>query len=196
MEGVMKEDVLEQIVDDYLQYNGYFTVHNVYFSPRRNHPKYVAAQDRVPSDLDVLGLNPKRRGTNRVWAISCKAWQSGFDAPYLLDQLRGKAPNPKRPRWMQFRELWVPKWAEAFRAKVEDLTGATAFHYSIAVTRLDGDPTGWQTNGMIRRNLRGNPLSFLTLEQMWTALRNTVGLRPAPSEIGRLTQLLKAAGLA
>ncbi len=29
----MKEDVLEQIVDDYLQLNGYFTVHNVRFKP-------------------------------------------------------------------------------------------------------------------------------------------------------------------
>ena len=25
----VKEDVLEQIVDDYLQFKGYFTVHNV-----------------------------------------------------------------------------------------------------------------------------------------------------------------------
>ena len=29
----MKEDVLEQIVDDYLQMQGYFTTHNVRFNP-------------------------------------------------------------------------------------------------------------------------------------------------------------------
>jgi len=29
----VKEDILEQIVDDYLQFNGYFTTHNVRFKP-------------------------------------------------------------------------------------------------------------------------------------------------------------------
>jgi hypothetical protein len=35
----VKEDVLEQIVDDYLQFQGYFTTHNVRFRPRANHPE-------------------------------------------------------------------------------------------------------------------------------------------------------------
>jgi hypothetical protein len=52
----MKEDVLEQIVDDYLQFRGYFTVHNVSFRPDPAHPAYEAAKDRVPSDVDVIGL--------------------------------------------------------------------------------------------------------------------------------------------
>jgi len=30
----MKEDVLEQVVDDYLKFKGYFTTHNVRFGPR------------------------------------------------------------------------------------------------------------------------------------------------------------------
>lgn len=40
----MKEDVLEQIVDDYLQFNGYFTTHNVRFRPSSKHPEYVPAR--------------------------------------------------------------------------------------------------------------------------------------------------------
>jgi len=32
----MKEDVLEQIVDDYPQMQGYFTAHNVRFNPPRD----------------------------------------------------------------------------------------------------------------------------------------------------------------
>lgn len=29
----MKEDILEQLVDDYLKFNGFFTAHNVKFQP-------------------------------------------------------------------------------------------------------------------------------------------------------------------
>ena len=36
----MKEDILEQLVDDYLKFNGFFTLHNVKFQPAlRGHPK-------------------------------------------------------------------------------------------------------------------------------------------------------------
>ena len=33
----MKEDVLEQVVEDYLQSRGYFTRHNVRFKPAPDH---------------------------------------------------------------------------------------------------------------------------------------------------------------
>jgi hypothetical protein len=54
----MKEDVLEQIFDDYLQFDGFFTTHNVRLRPRPDHPEYVAAEDVVPSDVDVVGFQP------------------------------------------------------------------------------------------------------------------------------------------
>ena len=54
----MKEDILEQIADDYLQFKGYFTTHNVRFKPDTAHPAYVADLDRVPSDVDVATLRP------------------------------------------------------------------------------------------------------------------------------------------
>jgi len=47
----------------------------------------------------------------------------------------------------------------------------------------------------IKANLEGNPISFLTLEEMWTSVLETVTNIPAASEIGRLAQLLKAARL-
>jgi hypothetical protein len=89
----MKEDVLEQIVDDYLQMQGYFTTHNVRFNPPKDE-HYVAKDDSVPSDIDVVGLHPKLTGPDRVMVVSCKSWQSGFAAPLILAQLRGKAKNP------------------------------------------------------------------------------------------------------
>ena len=86
----MKEDVLEQIVDDYLQMQGYFTTHNVRFNPPRDE-YFVARDESVPSDIDVVGLHPRRTGAERVMVVSCKSWQSGFAAPQILSQLRGEA---------------------------------------------------------------------------------------------------------
>jgi hypothetical protein len=190
----MKEDVLEQIVDDYLQMQGYFTTHNVRFNPPKDQ-HYVPQVESVPSDIDVVGLHPRHTGASRVIVVSCKSWQSGFAAPQILAQLRGEAKNPKRPRELQFRELWMPRWAQGFRKKIEDITGSREFTYCLAVTRLQGDASGWVDDANIRECLGGNPLRFLTLKDMWGVVLDTVTTTPAASEMGRLAQLLKAAGL-
>ena len=44
----MKEDILEQLVDDYLKFNGFFTVHNVKFQPAKTDPDYVRADSFNP----------------------------------------------------------------------------------------------------------------------------------------------------
>ena len=190
----MKEDVLEQIVDDYLQMQGYFTTHNVRFNPPRDQ-HYVSQTDSVASDIDVVGLHPRRTGAERVMVVSCKSWQSGFAASHILAQLRGEAKNPKRARELQFRELWMPRWAGGFREKIEAITGEREFTYCLAVTRLHGDASAWAGDPTIRECLGGNPFRFLTLEDMWGVVLRTVTTTPAASEMGRLAQLLKAAGL-
>ena len=190
----MKEDVLEQIVDDYLQMQGYFTTHNVRFNPPKDE-YYVTRDDSVPSDIDVVGLHPGRTGADRVMVVSCKSWQSGFAATRILAQLRGEAKNPKRRAELQFRELWMPRWAAGFRNRIEEITGESVFTYCLAVTRLRGNASAWTTDATIGECLGGNPLRFLTLEQMWGAVLHAVTTTPAPSEMGRLAQLLKAAGL-
>lgn len=191
----MKEDVLEQVVDDYLQAQGYFTTHNIRFKPSTDHPEYSARSDSVPSDIDVVGLHPRLSGRDKVFAVSCKSWQTGFDASRILAQLRGEAPNPKRPQHLRFRELWTPKWAEAFRRRLEELTGQGEFTYCIAVTHLKGDGAAWSSDPVISANLAGNPFQFLPLEMMWAKVLAEVTTTPAASEFGRLAQLLKAAGL-
>jgi hypothetical protein len=65
----MKEDILEQLVDDYLQLRGYFTRHNVKFRPRNDHPQFVKKQDSNHSDIDVIGYNPRLAGAARVWVV-------------------------------------------------------------------------------------------------------------------------------
>ena len=191
----MKEDVLEQIVDDYLQLNGYFTIHNVRFKPSPDHPEFVANDDRVASDVDVVGLHPAKRGHARVWVVSCKAWQSGFNADRRLKELRGAGRNPIRSNGSYFPEIWTPSLGDALRREIEDRTNSKKFRYSLAVTKLKGNGEAWNEEQRIRENLGGNPFSFLTLEAMWTENLETIGTTPQPSEIGRLAQLLKAAGV-
>lgn len=89
----------------------------------------------------------------------------------------------------------MPKWSEAFRSKIEDLTGETRFTYRIAVTRLNGGAASWTTDPTIVANLDGSTFSFLTLEEMWATMLQELTTTPASSEMGRLAQLLKAAGL-
>ena len=191
----MKEDVLEQIVDDYLKFKGYFTTHNVGFRPSPGHEHYVGTQDSVFSDIDVVAIHPGKEGVDRVVAVSCKAWQAGFDATAKLAELRGEKKNPKRETWRHFRELWIPKWSEAFRARILELTGESEFTYRIAVTRLKGDAAAWAEEPRIKENLRGCSVGFLPLDEMWAMMLKELTTTPAPSEIGRLAQLLKAAGL-
>ena len=75
------------------------------------------------------------------------------------------------------------------------------FTYRIAVTRFQGDspgaygPRSGATTRPSRTNLPGCSIGFLTLEEMWTTLLAELRRTPAASEIGRLAQLLKAAGL-
>ena len=196
----MKEDVLEQIVDDYLQFKGYFTTHSVRFKPDAAHVEYVGDQDRVSSDVDVVGYRPTGSREDRVIVVSCKSWQTGFNPRKKLIELREGTGPRKRPTWRHFRELWIPKWSEAFREEIEKLTGSRVFHYKIAVTRFQGDDArswakAWSEDVTIRRNLPGCTVGFLTLEEMWATMPGELRTTPASSEMGRLAQLLKAAGL-
>lgn len=187
----MKEDVLEQIVDDYLKHLGYFTQHNIRYRPRKDHPDFQSQPDSVYSDIDVIGIHPTRSEPDRVTVVTCKSWQAGFNADAKLAELRGK----KNETWKHFRELWIPKWSEAFRTTVAERTGVKRFDYRIAVTWIRGDEEAWGLDSTISANLPGCTVGFLTLEQMWNRLLIDLNTTPAASEVGRLAQLLKAADL-
>ena len=203
----MKEDVLEQLVEDYLHLNGYFTQHNVRFKPPVSDSEFVGNEHRVSSDIDVIGVNPRKRGPDKVRVVSCKSWQKGFDPALRLGQMRGTKRNPKREVWRHHRELWVPIWARCFRAEVEELTGQSRFHYQIAVTKLTGEVSQpkaaselWATDKRIQTNLAGSQFSFLEFQKIWSAVytppEGEGSKSPAASNIGRLAQLMKAAGIA
>jgi hypothetical protein len=62
-----KEDILEQLVEEFLIHRGYFVRHNVKFLTNRNHPDFDSKLDSNHSDIDVLGFNPLFEGFDRVW---------------------------------------------------------------------------------------------------------------------------------
>jgi hypothetical protein len=69
------------------------------------------------------------------------------------------------------------------------------FAYRLAVTRLRTPVDGWSADPTIVANLAGSTFGVLTLEDMWSTVLAGVTMTPAASEMGRLAQLLKAAGL-
>lgn len=191
----MKEDILEQIVDDYLQARGFFTRHNIKFKPRKDNPQYRSADDSVPSDIDVLGVNPHKRGPSRVWAVTCKSWQSGFRIRAVLDNLSHNKIVSGREAWRFYRELWVPKWSEAFREAVFQETGSRVFTYVTAVTRLSGDRADWEGCPRFSRAMGGNPIRLLPLSEMVEDLLPRLTRTPASSDLSRTLQLLRASGV-
>jgi hypothetical protein len=190
----MKEDILEQLVDDYLKFNGFFTLHNVKFQPAKTDPEYVQKDDCVASDIDVVGFHPMREGIDRTWVVSCKSWQAGFDPKRRIQLIDGNKKISGREAWQSFRELVKKKWADALIAEIEKLTGSRKFTYVTAVTRLRGEASVWQEHQRFIDNLHGNPIKILTLQEILRDLYEKTDTTVASSEVGRLLQVIKASG--
>jgi hypothetical protein len=191
----MKEDILEQLVDDYLQSQGYFTRHNVKFRPRNGHPEFVRHDDSVSSDIDVIGLHPRRKGTDRVWVVSCKSWQAGFNVRSKLTELEQIKKRSGRDSWRAFRELMQANWSEGFCDAVERETGSRKFTYVTAVTSFKGDRSLWEDYPAFRTALCGSPVKLISLSEMYAAVLALMTTTVAGSHFGRTIQLLKASGV-
>lgn len=193
----MVEDVLEQVVDDWLRRYGYFTRTNVRFGPMKGDEGYDSKAHNQQSDIDVVAIKPTAaEGPDRVWAISCKAMQVGFSPNrWLAAAEQDKIYNGKNAR-KHIRELWDPVWAESLRYRVAELTGQSTFTYVLAVTRLGKgglpDTDIWRDHPVVGPNLADNPSRILTFGEMWADLQDDVTERIEPSNVGRLAQLLNA----
>jgi len=62
-----KEDILEQIVEEYLIHRGYFVQRNIKYRPDATDPDYQSKKDSVHSDIDVLAFNPAKKATSGFW---------------------------------------------------------------------------------------------------------------------------------
>ena len=138
-----KEDILEQIVEEYLIHKGYFVQHNIKFRPRKDHPDFVSNQDSNHSDIDVIGYHPKFEDERKVLVVSCKSWQGGFKPNATIDAIRKNKKVGGREAWKAFRELTKHKWTEAFLKAVKDATGEERFTYVTAVTHLRTNKDVW-----------------------------------------------------
>lgn len=191
----IKEDILEQLVEEYLLHQGYFIQHNIKFRPRGDHPDFATKQDSNHSDIDVVGIHPRRNGVDRVVAVSCKSWQGGFNPRAELEAIRQNKIVSGRERWRTFRELVSPKWAAAFLDRMEELNRTRSFKYITAVTRIDGDKILWEEHAEFRERLAGNPIEVLDLRQLLATVLPGLTTTVANTNIGRLLQLIKAAGV-
>jgi hypothetical protein len=190
----MKEDILEQLVDDYFRSKGYFTMHNVKFRPDKSHPDYIQNQDAVFSDIDLIGYNPRAKGAKRVVVVTCKSWQSGFSIDTVINAIEKDKKIGGKLAWKSFRELVKPKWSEAFCAKIYEQTGSNIFTYFTAVTKLSGARKSWESNTGFLKNLQNNPIQLLSVTEIMTEMSAEIDTTVAPSQIGRLLQVVKASG--
>lgn len=188
-----KEDILEQLVEEFLIHRGYFVRHNLKFLPRSDHPDYIQNQDSNHSDIDVLAYHPLKQGTDRVWAVSCKSWQAGFDPRAEIDAIEKNKTRRGRQAWQGFRELVKPKWSEAFVQAVRDATGQAEFTYVTAVTRLRGERSIWEARPSFLEAMNGNPIRILTLREMLEEVDGMLSTTVAGTELGRTLQLFRAA---
>lgn len=190
-----KEDILEQLVEEYLLHQGYFVRHNVKYLPKRDHADFVSNQDSNHSDIDVIGYHPTLSGVSRVLVVSCKSWQGGFNPAVELKHIKDKKIVRGREAWKSFRELVIPKWSDAFVSAVESATGQREFTYVLAVTKVVGDKTIWETSPEFIQAINGNPLRILDLREMLNAISPVLSSTLAGTEVGRMLQLFKAAGI-
>ena len=155
-----KEDILEQLAEEFLIHQVYFVRHNVKFLPRKDHPDFGHKLDSNHSDIDVLGYHPGLRGPNRVWAVSCKSWQGGFNPISKINEITLNKKIAGREAWKGFRELASPKWSEAFVAAIEEATGQRQFTYVTAVTKLVGDRSIWENHPPFCKAMVNNPINM------------------------------------
>lgn len=192
----MKEDILEQVVDEYLNLKGYFTMANVRFMPAKKCEGFDPQQDSVPSDIDIVGINPRVEGPSKVIAVSCKSWQDGFWPQWEMNKIKNNGSYAGRERWRAFRELSRDKWAKAFRDKIETLTGEREFEYWTACLFVAPQQAAathlWEQDEEFRRRLTPH-IRIKTLHDFFREIYLALGTTPAGSEVGRLIQVMKAA---
>lgn len=191
-----KEDILEQIVEEYLVHKGYFVQHNLKFLPRRDHPDFVSNQDSNHSDIDVIGYHPKLTGPEKVLVVSCKSWQSGFNPKSEIDAIEHGKKKRGRYAWQAFRELCVPKWSEAYLEAIEMATGNREFTCVLAVAKVNGDCADWEKYPPFTEAIEGNPLKVLTFKEMVAEIQKNLTTTLAATEVGRLLQMFNSAGIA
>lgn len=204
----MKEDILEQIVDDWLLANGsIFTKSNIKFRPDNLALGYAKKSDSNHSDIDILAVHLNKRGKNAVTVVTCKSWHNGFDPQDLVKcftTIEGNTKRGGREAWRFFRELIIPKWSKAFVDKIEAETGQRSFTYIVAVTSVlkNRDRSVFENCSIFKKTLedagaKNFEIKIVTVSEILDSYfgKNTVNHTIASTQLGRLIQLMKASGI-
>lgn len=210
----MKEDILEQLVEDwFVARTGFFVKHNVRFRPDEDHPDYKPKLDSVHSDIDILAVTTTMKGAGRVHAVTCKSWQGGFSPKNWTRELEKEAEYNEpslsfkpRERWKYFRELVSDKWMDAFLETIEKETGQRNFTYTIAVTKLTGtkqDRKTLENSEVIKKRFQAKRaevvIKILPLTELISKYTERIDAKDTSSleatDVGRFLQLIHAAGL-
>jgi hypothetical protein len=202
----MKEDILEQAVDDWLlSKSGTFTKHNVKFKPSSVDPEFKKGSDAVNSDIDVLAIHTNLRGANRVSVVSCKSWQNGFSPEDWFKKL--KIENTivyRRPTWKYFREIAKRKWGAALAKKIYEETKSPHYTYYIVVTKLKGRNLQehidkFENDSTFIQNLKYKnsskvKIKIISFKEIFEEYKSRTAHTLEATELGRLIQILKASG--
>ncbi len=209
----MKEDILEQIVEDWLiARNGCFVKHNVKFRPSKEEDEYIPNQDSVHSDIDILAIDVNQKGNGKVYAVTCKSWQSGLNAKLWLEELEKDISEVEkksygREKWKYFRELAVDKWTRAFVDEIYKQTGTKTFTYIIACTKVvnnKNNEKGKIENSKVflerfKRAGANVKIEIITFNEIvkeyFSRLNNKETNAVESTEIGRLLQLIYSSGI-
>ena len=190
-----KEDILEQIVEEYLIHRGYFVQRNIKYRPDTADPDYQSKKDSVHSDIDVLAFNPCKKGHKRVLVFNIKSYQSGFDFKAVINRINSNGDINGRKAHLSYRELCIPRWSKAFLKAIQVRTNETKFTHVLAVTLPKGDPSIWTGCQRFIDAMQGNRFEVLSLKQMVDEIEPSLTTTPAATDIGRTLQLFRAAGL-
>lgn len=190
-----KEDILEQIVEEYLTHKWYFVRHNIKFRPDRQHADYVPNRDSNHSDIDVIGYHPCLDGVEKILVVSCKSWQFGFNPKAEIAAITARKVRRGREAWKGFRELSSEKWSHGFVQAVREATGSDRFTYVTAVAKLSGDRQVWESHEPFHRAIGGNPIRIITFREMVEEIQGKLTRTLAATEVGRMLQMFMAADM-
>lgn len=201
----MKEDILEQLVEDwFVSKTGWFVKHNLKFRPHKEHKEYSSKKDSVHSDIDILAYSPLEKGCKRVVVVTCKSWQSGLDVKRWKDVIESGILNQTDTEWKYFRELISDKWMHSFVTKIFEETKQRDFTYMIAVTKIKGslaDIENLESSIIVKDHFRKHnskiEIKVMTLkgilDEITTRIKSKETTVLESTDVGRFLQLAKAA---
>ena len=88
-----------------------------------------------------------------------------------------------------------PKWSKAFIDKIERETGQRQFTHVTAVTKLIGEREPWENYPLFCKRMENNPIRIIELREMLDVVQSRLDTTLAGTELGRILQLLRAAGI-